>query len=180
MKQRRRRQCRHCQALFDPDPRNVRHQKYCAKVECRKASKVASQRRWLNKAVNKNYFRGPENVLRVQTWRQAHPGYWRRKRSISNEALQDDSLAQTIELADESGILMTSTLQDLLANPSLILIGLIAHITGYTLQDDIVDTGRRLVGLGGDILNPQGGQHVDQARVMPSTGPPDSRSVQLD
>ncbi len=69
---------------------------------------------------------------------------------------------------------MRSALQDLLANPSLMLIGLIAHISGYTLQDDIAETGRRLVGLGGDILNPQGGQHVDQACIMSGTGPPDS------
>ena len=170
MKQRRRHQCRHCQALFHPDPRNVRHQKYCSKALCRKASKAA----------NKDYFCGPANVLRVQTWRQARPGYWRRKRSISNTALQDDLLVQAIESNTESAILMTSALQDLLANPRLILIGLIAHITGYTLQDDIAETGRRLVGLGSDILNPKGGQHVDQTRVMPGTGPPDSCSVQLD
>ena len=180
MKRRRRRKCRHCQALFHPDPRNVRHQKYCSKVECRKVSKTASQRRWLNKKANKNHFCGPANVLRVQTWRQAHPGYWRRKRSIRKNALQDDSLAQAIESNDKSGILTTSALQDLLANPSLILIGLIAHITGDTLQEDIAETGRRLVGLGGDILNPKGGQHVDQVCVMPGTGPPDPPSVQLD
>ena len=63
MKQRRRRQCRHCQALFHPDPRNVRHQKYCSKAQCRKASKAASQRRWLSKAANKNYFCGPAKIV---------------------------------------------------------------------------------------------------------------------
>jgi hypothetical protein len=68
MKRRRKRKCLHCQALFHPDPRNVRHQKYCSETECRKVSKAASQRRWLNKEANKDYFCGPENVGRVQTY----------------------------------------------------------------------------------------------------------------
>jgi len=130
MTQRRRRKCRHCNELFRPDPRNVRHQKYCSNAPCRKASKAASQRRWLNKEENKNYFRGPENVLRVQTWRQTHPQYWRRKRSLSESALQEDSLTQPIESNEKSDVLKPSTLQDLLANQEAVLIGLIAHLGG--------------------------------------------------
>ncbi|MEW6326026.1 MAG: hypothetical protein AB1487_00265, partial [Thermodesulfobacteriota bacterium] len=38
---------------------------------------------------------GPENVFRVQEWRRAHPGYWRRKASLSREALQDLSPEKT-------------------------------------------------------------------------------------
>jgi hypothetical protein len=60
-----------------PDPRNVRHQQYCAKSACRKAAKAASQGRWLAQPENQDYFRGPENVARVQAWRQAHPRYGR-------------------------------------------------------------------------------------------------------
>jgi hypothetical protein len=57
---------------------NNRHtQRYCAKAKCRKASKAAAQANWLNKAENRSYFRGPENVERVQSWRERHPGYWR-------------------------------------------------------------------------------------------------------
>jgi hypothetical protein len=63
--------------LFRPDPRNVRHQRYCSRPACRQASKAASQRRWFSKAENQGYFRGAEQVARVQRWRGEHPGYWR-------------------------------------------------------------------------------------------------------
>ena len=42
-----RRECLHCNELFDPNPRNRWHQKFCGKPECRKASKTESQRCWL-------------------------------------------------------------------------------------------------------------------------------------
>ena len=50
-----------------------------AQPPCRQASKAASQRRWLRKPDNRDYFSGPTHVERVRQWRQAHPGYWRRK-----------------------------------------------------------------------------------------------------
>ena len=56
MTTRTRRKCRHCGQLFRPDPRNLRHQRYCSAKECRRASKAASQRRWLAKAENRDYF----------------------------------------------------------------------------------------------------------------------------
>ena len=180
MKRRRKRKCLHCQALFHPDPRNVRHQKYCSETQCRKASKAASQRRWLNKASNKNYFRGAENVQRVQAWRQTHPGYWHANGSLSGFALQEDSLAQAVESNEQTEVLMNTALQDLLNQQSLIIIGLIAHLTDTALQDDIAEMGQRLIGLGGDILNSPGGHYVNQTCTIPGTGPPDSRSVQLD
>jgi hypothetical protein len=36
----RKRKCPHCKVFFVPDYRNVRHQRYCAKPPCRKASKL--------------------------------------------------------------------------------------------------------------------------------------------
>ena len=97
MRRRRKRKCLHCQVLFHPDPRNVRHQKYCSETECRKASKTASQRRWLSKEANKDYFRGPENVKRVQVWRNTHTGYWRSNGLLKDFALQDDLIKNTGE-----------------------------------------------------------------------------------
>ena len=73
MSRRRRRKCRHCGQLLRPDPRNVRHQRYCPAEVCRRARKAASQRRWLAKAANRDYFRGPEHVARVRAWRASHP-----------------------------------------------------------------------------------------------------------
>ncbi len=83
----RKRKCKHCHVFFPPDPRNAWHQEYCYKPECRKASKAESRRRWLQKPENVNHFRWRENVLRVQEWRKANPGYWRRKTSLNGDAL---------------------------------------------------------------------------------------------
>ena len=177
MKRRRKRKCLHCHTLFHPDPRNLRHQKYCSETPCRKASKAASQRRWLSKEANKNYFRGPENVQRVQAWRQFHPAYWRSTGSLSGFALQEDSLAQAVESNKKSEVLVSVALQDLLTHQSLVLIGLIAHLSDSPLQDDIAEMGQRLIGLGADILNSPGGQYVNQTCTLPGTGSPDPRSV---
>jgi hypothetical protein len=54
-----RRKCKCCRKLFRPDPRNRRHQRYCAEPPCRAASKAASHTRWLSKPENQNYFRAP-------------------------------------------------------------------------------------------------------------------------
>ncbi len=135
-----RKKCCHCKELFRPDPRNAKRQKYCRKPECRKASKVASQQRWLEKPENQDYFRCPENTQRVQQWRKANPGYWRRKPKSRENALQD-----------------------LLIGQPAVLLGLIASFTGSALQDDIVKTVRRMQQLGLDFINhlPQskGGRH---------------------
>lgn len=71
--------CRNCRKLFIPDHRNRDRQKYCERAECSKASKAASQRKWLNKPENKDYFRGKLNVQRVQRWRKQNPEYWKKK-----------------------------------------------------------------------------------------------------
>lgn len=108
----RRRKCLHCAELFQPDRRNLRHQRYCSKAQCRQASKAASQRRWLAKAENRDYFRGAANVVRVRAWRAEHPGYWRRGRK-SAAALQEDSPAQGTEHTGKSPDLAGLALQDL-------------------------------------------------------------------
>ena len=71
--------CLHCKKIFVPDYRNRERQKYCSTPECQAASKQASQQQWLSKPGNRDYFRGPENVQRVQEWRAEHPGYWKRQ-----------------------------------------------------------------------------------------------------
>ena len=50
----RKRKCKHCQTLFDLDPRSATRQRYCAQPTCRQASKAASQRRWLQKPGNRD------------------------------------------------------------------------------------------------------------------------------
>ena len=74
------RKCLCCKLFFDPDHRNRERQRYCAQPECRRASKSASQGAWLAKPDNRDYFRDPVHIARVQVWRAAHPGYSRGKR----------------------------------------------------------------------------------------------------
>jgi hypothetical protein len=152
MKRARRRKCRCCNELFRPDPRNLRHQRYCSKGSCRRASHAASQRRWLSKAENREYFRGPTNVARVQTWRRDHPGYWRQRQQSLSAALQDDCHPQAVDPEVNSARL---ALQEIISAQPLVLIGLIAHVMGSALQDDIATTSHRLLQLGQDILGGQ-------------------------
>jgi hypothetical protein len=140
----------HCRKLFIPDQRNANRQKYCFEPECRKASKQASQRRWLRKPENSNHFRGPVNVERVREWRKKHPGYWKKSRT----ALQDPlSLQPTVNTEDIYQFSANALQDSLIAQPA-VFIGLIANITGFALQDDIAKTLLRLQQLGQDILNP--------------------------
>ena len=174
MKRARRRKCLCCGELFRPDPRNRRHQRHCAKAACRRASKAASQRRWLAKAQNQDYFQGAINVARVQAWRAAHPGYWRRPGTKPATALQADSLVQGIETPHDSGFFGCAALQDVLAAQPTVLIGLIAHLTDSALQDDIARASRRLLQLGQDILQGRT-HHDDQAGAGARAVAPDTR-----
>jgi len=97
MSKRRRRKCLNCGVLYRPDPRNLRLQRYCSQPACRRASKAASQRRWLAKGANCDYFRGAEHVARVRVWRAEHPGYWRH----AGGALQEHSSVQVTESAQK-------------------------------------------------------------------------------
>ena len=54
--------CLHCRELFVADFRNRGRQRHCGKPQCRKAAKALSQRLWLAKEGNQNYFRGPAKI----------------------------------------------------------------------------------------------------------------------
>ena len=150
------RKCLCCGEFFDSDHRNRERQRFCAATACRRASKAASQAAWLAQPQNKDYFRDPIHVTRVQAWRAAHPRYSRSK-PASAPALQDPLIVQVDDLIEESAIRgeipATSALQDVLNPLSAILAGLIAHLFDLTLQDDIAITTRRLIQLGHDVIN---------------------------
>jgi len=143
-----RRKCRGCSKLFRPDPRNRRHQRYCSEPVCR----AASQARWLAKPENQDYFRGPINVARVQVWRSRHPGYGRGVRR-TGAALQEASPTRPVDSTALKADLTRWPLQEVLTAHPAVLIGLIAHIVGTPLQDDIVRVTGRLLQLGQDILS---------------------------
>jgi len=164
---RRKRKCLCCGEIFQPDPRNRHHQRYCSKPACQRASHAASQRRWLNKPENRDYFRGPIQVARVQAWRRAHPGYGKRTPPQEGLPLQDDCRAQGVDSLTQSTNL---SLQEIISSQPLVLLGLIAHFTDSPLQDSIVRTTRRLVELGRDVLGgrvPPGAPAGTEVRVNP-------------
>ena len=151
MRRIRERKCKNCNDYFLPDYRNRNQQEFCTKPLCRKASKANSQRRWLKKPENKDYFQGAPNVERVRQWRKSHPGYWSKMPDRKN-AIQDLLSAETVDNSSVAGYLIPNALQDLLSAQPLVLLGLIAKLTGSALQDDIATTARYLRQLGEDIL----------------------------
>ena len=79
MKRPRKRKCLHCAEFYLPDPRTHDRRRFCSAPDCKRASKAWRQRRWLSKEENRDYFGDEKNTDRVRQWRQAHPGYWRRR-----------------------------------------------------------------------------------------------------
>ena len=148
-----RRKCRCCNEFFFPDYRNRDRQHYCRKPACRQASKRVSQRRWFRKPANRDYFRDPGNVRRVREWRQAHPGYWKKKTPVSGSIQAPvPREVNSVQSSGNAARSSRSTLQDfcLAADPGFI--GLISMITGRTLPDDIAPIARRVVEQGQNIL----------------------------
>ena len=176
--------CCHCKEMYEPDVRNASRQKYCRKPECKKASKAASQKRWLEKPENRNYFSGPCHVLRVKQWRKEHPGYWRKKSCKREIALQDTLNLQPPEITTDTRNPSFNALQEIINGQPMVILGLISNVTGCALQDDIDMVVRRLLQLGQDIVyqSPQnkGGQTHDVERTyLPREGPADTQTVQL-
>jgi len=168
----RKRKCKYCHEYFQPDYRSGSRQKFCAKPDCRKASKSESQRRWLQKPQNQDYFRGPDQVSRVRLWRESHPGYWR-KPPKPQTALQDSLPVETLDNREVAQGLNKDALQDVLLAQDLVLLGLIAHLTGSALQDDIAANARRLRQLGQDIFqfSKTGGSRDCKTSLVPGAGP---------
>lgn len=153
----RRCKCLHCKRLFVPDYRNRGRQTYCSTPECQQASKRARQQRWLSKPENRDHFRGAENVQRVQEWRKAHPGYWKRSPRMAVRTLQDACSAQPASIKEIASVVLPEacprTLQDVCQVQAPLIVGLISKFTDCTLQDDIVLFVRRLIARGQDILD---------------------------
>jgi hypothetical protein len=161
--------CQHCGEFFVPDVRNRTRQRYCRKVPCRKARKAESQRRWLSRPENADYFRGADNAARARAWQAAHPGYWK-KRKRRKVVLQDRSKAEPASRPEDARPDATSVLQDDWAAQSPVLVGLIAHLTGSVLQADIAAMTRRLHSrgravLGADVPRPAYGKTPDHNRA---------------
>jgi hypothetical protein len=172
--------CLHCKKLFVPDYRNRGRQRHCSSPECQNASKHSSQRRWLSKPENRDYFRGPENVKRVQQWRQEHPGYSKRQGRKARRTLQEtcsEQVAVAQELIPKQAPQVSRpALQELCQVQTPLLVGLIAQFTDTALQEDIVAHTRRLIARGQDILDQPSrrltkGNRVYDAKESAAAGP---------
>ena len=177
----RRCKCLHCKMLFVPDYRNRGRQKYCSIPECQRVSKRARQQRWLSKPENRDHFRGAENVQRVQEWRKAHPGYWKRSPRKTAGTLQDACSVQPAVVKELTPVALpegcSSTLQDVCQVQTPLIVGLISKFTDCTLQDDIVLFARRLIAKGQDILDQPSSRSVKENTLYdeqkdPAPGPP--------
>ena len=187
MKRIKERKCRCCTELYFPDYRNAQRQEYCAKPECRKASKVVSQQKWLLN--NPDYFKGSEHVVRVQEWRRANPGRSRRKspapvlqETCSPIPSINQDVTQPLPLIPPVQSPHGPVLQDFCLMQHPVFVGLIAHITGCRLQDDIAGVTRRLEQLGHDVkgsTTTPGGFHDAKTPHPPRSHPHHSVPVQL-
>ena len=146
-----RRKCKCCLKLFRPDPRNRRHQRYCS---CRRLSSGQQSRQPSTLA---RHGREPRLLPRPGE-RRPGPGVavapsrlLAQGRRVGT-ALQDLSMAQPVDSPGRNSDSARSPLQEVLTAQPAVLIGLIAHIVGTPLQDDIVRTTDRLLRLGQDIL----------------------------
>jgi hypothetical protein len=185
MKRYRRRKCKYCGKLYQVNPRRRDLQRYCRETACQKASHAASQRRWLAKPENRDHFCGPENIDRVQAWRKAHPGYWRRrnKRPI---ALQDVILTQPVDVQEDKTDLMQGALQDVISSQHALLVGVISTLTGSTLQDEIGQSMRLFQTRGALILGKVPGMQSQRGEnrgretgVVSGSGAKGARAIQL-
>jgi hypothetical protein len=173
-----RRKCHHCGKCFSPDCRNRRHQYYCSKLDCRRSSKAASQRRWLRKAPNRDYFRGPEHTRRVQQWRKDHPGYW--KKGLPAPHGSQITVSQTTKPEKTSCNVPGSSLcalQDFCLAKNPVFMGLLSMVAGDRLQEDIAATIGELLLRGQKILELVPPDQCDSKRcrdhdyeTCPSTG----------
>jgi hypothetical protein len=175
MAKRRQSRCLCCGENFTVDVRNRGRQKYCAKKACRAAGKAARQRRWLAKPENKNYFREADNAARVREWQRRNPGYWRNTARHKGRTLQDALPPQVPESLEEKAAL---ALQDALRLQGPVLIGLIAHLSDSTLQEDIASTARGLLQLGQDILARKVSDAGEKG-AAPAAAAPGADAVQL-
>lgn len=155
-----RRKCLCCRRAFTPDYRNVKHQRFCSNPSCQRTRQVASQRRWRRQADNRDHFRGPNEVRRVQAWRQSHPGYWKQTSPPPVES-------QPIELQGENPPQSSRNvppLQNVCLGQNPSFIGLLSMVTGSTLQNEIEATARQLLCRGLNIL----GLKVPEPTINPA------------
>jgi hypothetical protein len=89
----------------------------------------------------------------VRQWRQAHPGYWKRKTPVSGGTqVVPPQQVNPVQSSCNVPRSPLGTLQDFCHAKDPGFIGLISMMTGRTLPDDIAPIVRRVVEQGQNIL----------------------------
>ena len=183
IKKLKKRKCHNCREYFRPNPRTSSRQKFCNKAECKKASKKESQKRWLLKPENRDHFRGPINVERVQEWRKKNPGYWKKRTKIKKDALQDEISDNAVKNQEVESKTTQDALQDEIRCQLAVITGLIGHLTGFTLQDEIANFIRKMRDSGNDILfgskQTKGENDASKKTCLPRFCTANSQTIQL-
>lgn len=151
--------CLHCNRSFVPDCRHRQDQRYCRKPQCKRARQAASLQRWRQKPENREFWRGAWNVERVREWRAEHPRYWqghKRQRVVALQNAMKPVQMPLLEVdkpvSEKNGA--TKRIPTLLEEQSPVVVGLIAHLTGSTLQNAIGEMAVRLFETGRAVMGP--------------------------
>ena len=133
--------CLCCHHFFKPTPQSKGRQNYCSHPECKKASKKASQEKWLAKPENKDYFKSPANVQRVQQWRKHDPAYSKgneqfHSRTIQRNKtlLQETSMVQPTDKQEKTIDLAQESLQETLISQVFVLMEVMTHLDTNALR----------------------------------------------
>ena len=155
------RNCLHCTELFDPDYRHRHNQFYCTKPVCKKARQAANLQRWRERPENQDFWRARWNIERVQAWRIAHPDYGKRvkRKKVAGRGVALQIAMKSAQVAedkfDSSGVASDCVTNRVLVDMKTqdpVLVGLIAQLTGDTLQNAIHQTTARLYEKGQAVM----------------------------
>jgi len=141
--------CLCCHIFFKPTPQSKGRQNYCSKPQCKKASKKASQKKWLSKPENSHYFKDADNVQRVQQWRTDKLNYCKKSKKHSTDvdgtdkALQDTLMMQSVDNHKKIDVLNKDVLQEMLISQVFVLTELITHLDASALQEMIAFTRKK-------------------------------------
>ena len=155
------RNCLHCTRLFDPDYRHRHNQFYCTKPACKQVRQAANLQRWRERPENQDFWRARWNIERVQAWRMAHPEYWKRakRKHGAGRGVALQNLMKSAQVSDDKldsggtvGDCVTKRVLVDLKRQDPVLVGLIAQLTGDTLQNAIYQTTARLYEKGQAVM----------------------------
>jgi len=127
-----------------------------------------SHQLWLAK--NPDHYKGAANVLRVQRWREAHPEYWRRVKpkakagelpAVSLVAPPENHRPQSVPALQDDVLPLQDSIR---RNP--LIIGLVAHVFGCTLQDSVEKVIGELIIRGMELRTPVHGTQKNRKKSV--------------